>query len=573
MHSLVRFTEPHWRPANLARCKMPRMGNATFKLLRVAFTVAGLASVMSGQQSSPDLILFNGKIFTSNSSQPHVEALAIRGERITAAGNSKEIIALARPNTMQIDLGGRTVIPGINDAHLHLSVGPETFDLETKTGDPTWQELKDALAAAAAKAPKGRWIDGSFGPTILDDPQATRVALDALSPDDPVILFDWSGHASLLNTLALRKLGIQEDEPNPEGGMYVRNPANGQLTGMVFEFAEFRVVRHFTELVTEQEALQQLGEFFTRAERLGITTIQQMGNPLAADRSVSLFEKSPPPIRVRVIWFGLTDQHGRMTEEGRNTPAHPVPLVTVSGTKWILDGTPIEHSAAMRRPYADRPSTAGELDFSLQEMEAMLRESLRRHDQLMVHVMGDRTTETFLNAMVATGGEKVWSKRRVRLEHGDGLVPDLIARAKKLGVIVVHSPTHFNLDLYVKRFGEVGQQMMPLRSLSDSGIPVALGSDGPLNPYLNIMLASTFPGKAKEALTREQAVIAYTFTSAYAEFAEKDKGSLETGKLADLAVLSQDIFSVAADDLPKTESVLTVVNGKIVYDANVLSKH
>jgi hypothetical protein len=151
-------------------------------------------------------------------------------------------------------------------------------------------------------------------------------------------------------------------------------------------------------------------------------------------------------------------------------------------------------------------------------------------------------------------------------------MPDLVARAKTLGVIVVHSPTHFNLDLYVKRFGEMGQQMMPLRSLSDSDIPVALGSDGPLNPYLNIMLASTFPGKPGEAFNREQAVTAYTLTSAYAEFAEKEKGSLEPGKLADLAVLSQDIFSVPADDLPKTESVFTVVDGKIVYDAKVLSK-
>lgn len=216
----------------------------------------------------------------------------------------------------------------------------------------------------------------------------------------------------------------------------------------------------------------------------------------------------------------------------------------------------------MRKPYADRPSTSGELNFSEREMEAMLRESLQSHDQLLVHVTGDRTIETFLNAMDATGGEKVWSKRRVRFEHGDGLMPDLIPRVKRLGVVVVHNPTHFNLDLFEKRFGEKTQQMMPLRSLSDSGIPVALGSDGHINPYLNIMLASTFPGKPNEALTREQAVTAYTLTSAYAEFAEKEKGSLEPGKLADLAVLSQDIFTVPADALPKTESVFTLVGAE-----------
>src|SRR5262249_41355424 len=139
--------------------------------------------------------------------------------------------------------------------------------------------------------------------------------------------------------------------------------------------------------------------------------------------------------------------------------------------------------------------------------------------------------------------------------------------------IVVQNPTHFALrKLLVRRYGlERTDQMQPLRSLLDAGIPVAFGSDGPSNPYLNIMFASTYPGKPKEALTREQAVIAYTLTSAYAEFAEKEKGSLEPGKLADLAVLSQDIFGVPPQDLPKTESVLTLVGGKIVYDTETLT--
>lgn len=244
------------------------MGTAIFKATLLALTVSLIAATF-GQQSSPNLILFNGKIFTSNPKQPLVEAVAIRGERIAAIGNSKEIIALARQNTTQIDLGGRTVIPGINDAHLHLGIGPQTYDLQTKTGDPTWREIKDALAAAAARVPKGNWIDGLFGPTVLEDPQATRAELDLLTPDHPVILFDWTGHASLLNTLALRKLGVREDEPNPEGGRYMRNPANGQLTGMVFEFAEFRVATRFADLATEQEASQQLRESFDKRRAIG----------------------------------------------------------------------------------------------------------------------------------------------------------------------------------------------------------------------------------------------------------------------------------------------------------------
>lgn len=161
----------------------------------------------------------------------------------------------------------------------------------------------------------------------------------------------------------------------------------------------------------------------------------------------------------------------------------------------------------------------------------------------------------------------------MRFEHGDGLTPELIPLAKEMEIVVVQNPMHLaavrmspglDNDLWE------GTKAQPLRSLLDASIPVALGSDGPTNPYLIIMFASLHPDRPSEAITREQAVIAYTLTSAYAEFAEKDKGSLEPGKLADLAVLSRDIFTVDASDLPKTESVLTMVGGKIVYDGKVI---
>jgi len=544
-----------------------------FKGLLVASAFSLLAARVLGQQSPPDLILINGNIFTSNSGQPYAEALAIRGERIVAVGASKDIVAVAGTATRRIDLAGHTVIPGINDAHDHLGSAPERYELPLNGMDPTWKEVKDALSSAVPKAPKGTWITGTFGATVLDDPRATRSALDELAPDHPVELACWTGHAALLNTAGLKKLGIREDEPNPEAGVYVRNRADGKLTGMALEFAEFRISRRFSELVSDEEAANDLHDFFGKAAQMGITTIQDMAMPITAQRAVTLFERVPPPIRVRVIWFGLTDEHGPITQEGRRLMRHPVPLVTVSGTKWILDGTPIEHSAAMRQPYTDRASTSGELNFSQKEMEDMLRESLQDGEQLMVHVAGDRAAETFLNAMEATGGEKEWSQRRVRLEHGDGLFPDLVPKAKRLGVIVVQNPTHFTLpELFVKRFGEQrAQALQPLRSLLDAGIPVAIGSDGPNNPFINIMLASTYSRHPAEALTREQAVTAYTLTSAYAEFAEKDKGSLEPGKLADLAVLSQDIFKVPAGDLPRTESVMTMVGGSIVYDAKVVT--
>ncbi|HKW19081.1 MAG TPA: amidohydrolase [Terriglobales bacterium] len=544
-------------------------------ILRVVLAIFVFGLRTSAQQPSPDLILINGKIFTGNVSQPYAEALAVRGERIVAVGKSKEVLAIATQITKRINLRGHTVIPGINDAHVHLSVEPAEYDLPLNGIDPTWQEVTDALNAAVSKIPKGEWIDGVFGLAVLDDPYATRMALDAIASYHPVVLWDWTGHASLLNTAAMRKLGIRDDQPDPIGGTYWRTSADGKLTGVALEFASFRVARRFTGLVEDSAAAAQLRKYFDRALRLGITSIQDMAQPIPADRCVTLLAKAAPPLRVRVMWFGLTDEHGRLTAEARPAGTNLPPLVKVSGTKWILDGTPIEHSAAMRQPYSDRPSTSGELNFPQSKIEDMLRDVLRRNDQLMVHVVGDRTIETFFNAMDATGGEKVWAKRRVRLEHGDGLMPDLVPRAKRLGIMVVQNPTHFSLkDLCTERFGPARlRKLFPVRSLLDAGIPVALGSDGPLNPYLNMMLATTHPINPNEALTREQSVIAYTLMSAYAEFAEKDKGSIEPGKLADIAVLSQDIFAAPASDLPKTESVLTIVGGKIVYDSGTLPIH
>jgi predicted amidohydrolase YtcJ len=199
----------------------------------------------------------------------------------------------------------------------------------------------------------------------------------------------------------------------------------------------------------------------------------------------------------------------------------------------------------------------------------MLSESLRNEDQLMVHVSGSLATRSMLDALDNSGGPAVWSSRRVRFEHGDGLLPELIPRAKNLGIVVIINPTHLEVGERATRENLV--KLKPFRSLISAGIPVALGSDGPLNPFLNIMLASTFPDRPSEAVTREQAVIAYTRTSAYAEFMEQEKGTLEPGKLADLAVLSQDIFKVPLDDLPKTVSLLTMVGGRVVYDARVLA--
>lgn len=206
----------------------------------------------------------------------------------------------------------------------------------------------------------------------------------------------------------------------------------------------------------------------------------------------------------------------------------------------------------------------------------MLSESLKSGDQLLVHVTGYQSSAAMLDAMEAAGGKNVWADRRVRFEHGDALFPNLIPRVKALGIVVVAQGTHLDMtENDPEAMPRIrAEESQPMRSLLAAGIPLALSSDedGESNPFLEIMLATSHPNHPSEAITREQAVIAYTLTAAYAEFAETEKGSLEPGKFADLAVLSQDIFAVPSDDLPKTVSLLTMVGGKVIYDAHRLSQ-
>ena len=195
----------------------------------------------------------------------------------------------------------------------------------------------------------------------------------------------------------------------------------------------------------------------------------------------------------------------------------------------------------------------------------MLQETLKRNDQLLLHISGNRSAATVLDAVDATGGKSVWKGRRLCFEHGDGIYPDQFARIKQDGIIVVQNPLHLApiLPPGIVPF----EKSQNLKSLLAAGIPLAFGSDGPTNPFLDITLATNPGNRPSEAITREQAVTAYTLTSAYAEYQQKEKGTIEPGKLADPAVLSQDIFTVPTPELPKTVSVLTMVGGKVVYEA------
>jgi len=376
------------------------------------------------------------------------------------------------------------------------------------------------------------------------------------------------------------KLGIGENEPDPLGGRYERSQ-DGRLSGVLREYASVRVSRGLADLTSDKDAIVELRETLADAAEHGITTLQVMAEKMTPARYVDLLKQVPTPLRVRIMRMPPTTSSGRDLSEGLSTPRNLSPLITVSGSKWLLDGVPIEGTFAPRQRLVSSPSAPiepffGSLQMSLptKELDAMLRETIQTGDQLLVHVSGYAASAAMLDAMQNAGGEKVWATRRVRFEHGDALFPDLLPRVKRLGIIVVEQGTHLDMaEIAPELMPRIrAEKSQPMRSLLAAGIPLVLSSDedGPSNPYLEIMLAIKHPNHPSEAISREQAVVAYTRTAAYAEFAEKEKGSLAPGKLADLAVLSQDIFTVPSEDLPKTISVMTMVGGKMIYDAHVL---
>jgi predicted amidohydrolase YtcJ len=493
----------------------------------------------------PDLILAGGRVFTSDAAHPWAQAVAIAGDHILAVGSDAEVRPLASPATRTIELHGRVVIPGINDAHLHQPWSMNKPNLEipdTATVDDVFARVVEATKRYAP----GTLIAGTIPVTLIDESRLTRDSLDAIAPLHPVMLGTLSAHAVLHNTAALRMRNIAEDEGDVHGGWFGRSV--GRLNGWVTEYALWAKDREIGAQISDSTWIASLRDFANSALRFGITSVQSMSS-LPADRAARLAAATGVPLRWRFMQFEIG----------------AVDTTPVTATKYILDGTPIERGAALTQPYSDRPGTSGTMDWSDDEIRNMVRVAAKSRKPLLLHVSGDRPFATIFSAMDATPAD--WPTLRVRIEHGD-FIKAYVGDAKRLGVVVVQNPSHFMLgSLTTERIGvERQRNFQPLRSLIEQGIPVAIGSDGPLNPYLNIMFATIHADNPSEGITREQAVVAYTRGSAYAEFAEKTKGTIAPGMLADLAVLSQDIFSVPAPDLPKTEADVTIVGGRIVYE-------
>jgi predicted amidohydrolase YtcJ len=522
--------------------------------------LAGASAPISAQRATPfavaehpDLILHSGKVFTAAPTDPWAPAVAIRGDRIVAVG-SNAIRASAGPETRSIDLKGRVVIPGINDTHVHLGYsapvgGTLPSDPANWREGPEPQHILDGLAALARGTPPGTWLRADMGLRIRRS-SLRRSALDKIAPDHPVLLKATYGHGSLVNSRALRLIGVSDSTPDPVGGWYEREPGTRVMTGLLDGSAQYDAWNAYFSSAPEVMAAE-LRRNAAEALRYGITTLQHMPILLGAAESERAFRNAALPLRIRLI---QAPYPGRLSDWTRIKNRAISPLTYVSGIKYLVDGTSLEQWALMTEAYGGRPGWYGRLYYSADTVRRFLSEALTGRDQLMVHVIGDATAALVLRLMNELAPDSTWRDKRVRFEHANGIAGPNIEQARRFGIVA----------------SQPRVDAAQIAAWKTAGIPVAHGSDGePGNPWVHVM-RSTSVETAGSALSREDAVRMMTVGSAYAEFKEHEKGRLQPGMLADLAVLSQDVFTVEADALPASRSIMTIVGGKAVYDAGVL---
>lgn len=509
------------------------------KRMLVGAVLCVAATVLAAQSSAPaSIVIVNGKVWTGDKAKPWAEAVAITGETITAVGSNAEIRARAEEKkTRVIDAAGRVVVPGINDAHMHPSSGMPRFELSLDE-NAKWSDVALALSSGLDETAKDVWITGSLGPGLAGDPSITRQKLDEAAPGRKIVLTSFTGHGAVLSTAAMQALGLARDAKDFDGGWYGRD-ANGDLNGRVFEYAQYAVDRKLADMASAEELAGAITNLNDEAVRHGITSVQAMTISSEATYEKALRD-AKIPLRVRLMSLPI-DLKGK-------------PWLQKNGAiKFILDGTPIERGAALRTAKWEGGSQGRENFASLEPLVAM---AVDNNQQLLLHASGDKTVASALNAIAKT------KLNRPRIEHGDGMQPDLFPLAKQTGAVVVVNPSHFPFRGAYPKEG----LYMPAQSLVKNGIPLAIGSDGPLNPWLNLMFATARDDQPAEALSREEALRAYTYGSAYAEMTETTKGKIAPGFLADIAILSQDIFKVPVNALPETRSQLTIIGGKVVFE-------
>jgi hypothetical protein len=544
------------------------------------FLVAGVAAINPvGAACEPEIVLHGGKIFTVDPAQPWAEAVAICGERIAAVGRSADLLREASPRARRIDLHGRLVVPGFNDSHVHLIDGStQLVEVDLRTSRDA-AEMAARLAKYVATQPQGRWILGGFWDHEAwpDKAVPTREAIDKATPDHPVFVQRLDGHMGLANSLALTLAGITAATPVPDGGAIVKD-ARGEPTGLLKDNAMALVTR-LVPPPDLSETLMKARAGLAHAARLGVTTIQDMttsATELLAYQE--LRSKGELPVRI-------TSHQNRpirsLVDAGIAT-GFGDDWLRIGGIKLFADGAMGSGTAAFYAPYADDPTTSGLLIQSPEELARQMREADAAGFELVVHAIGDKANATVLDILEAITRETPARQRRARIEHAQVVREVDKKRFAALGVIASIQPTHCIDDMRwaEKRIGhERAADAYDFKSFVSAGVRVAFGTDWfvePLDPMLGLYAAVTrqFPDGTpaggwfpEERITMAEAVEFYTAGSAYAELTDMRKGRLKPGYLADLVVLSNNVFEIPPRDILSTKTVLTMVGGRVVYEA------
>jgi len=532
-----------------------------------------------------DLLLVHGDIYTG-AVPARAGAVAVRDGRIVFVGPDAAAEAYRASAKRVIDLGGRTLVPGLNDAHMHLAgVGFREleFNLEGTTGIA---DLRAKLAArVAAAGPRkwvlGRgWIETHWVPAAF--PRATD--LDDLSPDNPVVLKRADGHAIVVNSLALKLAGVDRTTPNPSGGEIGRDPKTGEATGMLVDEA-MRLVERLVPPMTAAETAHALEVGAAREVSLGWTGVQNAGHSFEEGELIRrLVAEGKIKLRIYDAVSG-PDRDAEMLLQAGAVIGETNGRYTRRGVKLYIDGALGSRGAALLEPYADYASS-GLLLNSPVKLRPFLAEALRRGIQVETHAIGDRGNRLMLDlyaeALAAVpAAQRAVAEPRWRIEHAQILNPSDIPRFAQLGVIASMQFSHAIGDLYFapKRLGPARLAgAYAWQSLQQSGAVLASGSDAPVErgePMIEFYAAvarRSLDGFAnddwhlEQRLTREQALRAMTLGAAYAAFEEKERGSIEPGKWADFTVLSADIMRIPEPEILRARCVMTVVGGEVVFE-------
>lgn len=521
---------------------------------------------------APSLIIHNAHVFTSDSSRPWAEALAVSGTTLAAVGSSADVLAMAGTSTTVVDMGGRTLVPGLVDAHSHVAplgapawfVNDPSF-VEHGEGGPTAQEVAQLAATRAGQVPAGTPILAIVGPTYYATAGSSpRQLLDGATTRHPVVTVDWTGHGLSVNSAALAAAGYVDGHADPYGGRLSRD-AGGALTGYVQELAEVAVFRFLAALLPTSAYVGAYEGYATAALKLGYTTVVDIPFVLDEEREHEVLASVRSPLSYVPVC--LMDVAGKVCESGPDG---------VIRRKVFIDGGPSDCSTAVTISYLAPESCPaagtgwlGFQDVTGAQLDAVLTDVLARGGQLLVHALGDAAVDALFTRMEALASPASW-KSKVTLEHGDMMRPGDVARAVRLGVPVVQNPVHLAVvpPLFALRYEPaLYAEAQPLRSLLQAGVPLAFGSDtfgAPTSPWVDVLLASTHPAHPGEAISREEAVLAYTRTAS--EVRQLQPAVLAAGEVATFAVLSQNIFTASAEALGSTASVLTVVRGEVAWE-------